>query len=232
MTIVLRKKMLELFAIFLVVVFAFGFFATSTVQTDVVVPKNITIAIDAGHGGADGGTVGTSTGIVESELNLIYAKKLTKYLESFGINVVNTRTDNNGLYTTFGENYKLEDMQKRTEIINNSGAQILISIHMNKFSSSGENGAQVFFEQNDEDSQKLANSIRDILVANFDNARKLTLAGDYYILNNTEPIGVIVECGFLSNPTEEKLLQQEEYQNKMCYSIYSGIINFLGVVDY
>ena len=103
---------------------------------------------------------------------------------------------------------------------------------MNKFSGSGENGAQVFFEQNDADSQKLANSIRDILVANFDNARKLTLAGDYYILNNTEPIGVIVECGFLSNPTEEKLLQQEEYQNKMCYSIYSGIINFLGVVDY
>ena len=232
MTIVLRKKMLGLFAIFLIVIFAFGFFASTTVQTDVVVPKNITVAIDAGHGGADGGTVGTSTGIVERELNLIYAKKLTKYLENFGINVVNTRSDNNGLYTTFGENYKLEDMQKRTEIINNSGAQILISIHMNKFSGSGENGAQVFFEQNDADSQKLANSIRDILVANFDNARKLTLAGDYYILNNTEPIGVIVECGFLSNPTEEKLLQQEEYQNKMCYSIYSGIINFLGVVDY
>ena len=232
MTIVLRKKMLGLFAIFLIVIFAFGFFASTTVQTDVVVPKNITVAIDAGHGGADGGTVGTSTGIVESELNLIYAKKLTKYLENFGINVVNTRSDNNGLYTTFGENYKLEDMQKRTEIINNSGAQILISIHMNKFSGSGENGAQVFFEQNDADSQKLANSIRDILVANFDNARKLTLAGDYYILNNTEPIGVIVECGFLSNPTEEKLLQQEEYQNKICYSIYSGIINFLGVVDY
>ena len=232
MTIVLRKKMLGLFAIFLIVIFAFGFFASTTVQTDVVVPKNITVAIDAGHGGADGGTVCTSTGIVERELNLIYAKKLTKYLENFGINVVNTRSDNNGLYTTFGENYKLEDMQKRTEIINNSGAQILISIHMNKFSGSGENGAQVFFEQNDADSQKLANSIRDILVANFDNARKLTLAGDYYILNNTEPIGVIVECGFLSNPTEEKLLQQEEYQNKMCYSIYSGIINFLGVVDY
>ena len=232
MTIVLRKKMLGLFAIFLIVIFAFGFFASTTVQTDVVVPKNITVAIDAGHGGADGGTVGTSTGIIESELNLIYAKKLTTYLENFGINVINTRSDNNGLYTTFGENYKLEDMQKRTEIINNSGAQILISIHMNKFSGSGENGAQVFFEQNDADSQKLANSIRDILVANFDNARKLTLAGDYYILNNTEPIGVIVECGFLSNPTEEKLLQQEEYQNKMCYSIYSGIINFLGVVDY
>ena len=102
---------------------------------------------------------------------------------------------------------------------------------MNKFTQSSENGAQVFFEQGNKESEELANSIRDILVANFDNARKLTLAGDYYILNQTEPIGVIVECGFLSNPTEEKLLQQEEYQNKMCYSIFCGIINYLGVAN-
>ena len=87
-------------------------------------------------------------------------------------------------------------------------------------------------EQNHEDSQKLANSIRDILVANFKNARPLTLKGDYYILNETEPIGVIVECGFLSNPEEELNLQKEDYQNKMCYSIFAGIINFLDVVNY
>ena len=232
MTFVIKKKMLGLFAIFLIVIFTFGFFATSVVQTDVVIPKNITVAIDAGHGGIDGGTVGTSTGVVESELNLKYAQKLTKYLENFGINVVNTRTDMNGLYDTPDEDYKLDDMKKRADIINNSGAQILISIHMNKYTSSSENGAQVFFKEGDENSKTLANSIRDVLISNFDNARNLTLAGDYYILNNTEPIGVIVECGFLSNPTEEQLLQDEEYQNKMCYSIYCGIIAYLGVIDY
>lgn len=232
MTFVIKKKMLGLFAIFLIFIFAFGFFATSAVQTDVVIPKNITVAIDAGHGGIDGGTVGAITGIVESELNLKYAKKLTTYLENFGINVINTRTDMNGLYDEADEDYKLDDMKKRADIINGCGAQILISIHMNKYSSSAENGAQVFFEQGDEDSETLAGSIRNVLVANFENARNLTLAGDYYILNNTTPIGVIVECGFLSNPEEEQLLQDEDYQNKMCYSIYCGIISFLGVIDY
>ena len=231
MTFVVKKKMLGLFAIFLVVVFSFGFFVSYSVQADVVNPVGITVVIDAGHGGIDGGSVGAN-GTIESELNLIYAQKLTKFLENFGINVINTRTNNNGLYDAPDEDYKLDDMEKRVEIINNCGAQLLISIHMNKYTSSGENGAQVFFKQEDEDSEKLANSIKDILVANFDNARELTLAGDYYILNETEPIGVIVECGFLSNPTEEKLLKDEEYQNKMCYSIYAGIINYLGVVDF
>ena len=179
----------------------------------------------------DGGSVGKN-GTIESELNLKYAEKLTKYLTDFGITVVNTRLNNDGLYGELTDDFKLVDMKKRADIINNSNAQILISLHMNKFTNSSENGAQVFFEQDDENSEKLAGSIRDMLTANFSNARELTLAGDYYILNNTSPIGVIVECGFLSNPEEERLLNDAEYQNKMCYSIYCGIINYLGVVNY
>ena len=228
MTMTVKKKMFGLFAIFLLVVFSFGFFAGEAVKTNATTPKNITVVIDAGHGGLDGGTIGAKSGIKESELNLKFAKKLTRYLENFGIDVVNTRLDENGLYEEVDDDYKLDDMKKRAEIINQSGAQILVSIHMNKFTSSGENGAQVFFEKDNEDSEKLASSIRDVLRANFKNARELVLEGDYYILNNTSPIGVIVECGFLSNPEEELLLQQEEYQNKMCYSIYCGIINYIG----
>ena len=228
MTFVIRKKMIALFALFFVVIFSFGFFVSNAVQVDSITPIGITIAIDAGHGGVDGGSVGKN-GTIESELNLKYAQKLTNYLESFGITVINTRTTNEGLYDGMTDDYKLVDMKKRADIINQSNAQLLISIHMNKFTDSSENGAQVFFEQENEDSEKLANSIRDMLVVNFENARPLTLAGDYYILNNTDPIGVIVECGFLSNPDEEQLLNNDEYQNKMCYSIYSGIINYLGV---
>lgn len=223
--------MILLFAVFLIVIFGFGFFATSTVQTNTVNPLGIVVAIDAGHGYPDGGTVGTKTGVIESDLNLIYAKKLTKYLESFGISVVNTRTSQNGLCKGTEDDFKLVDMKKRIEIINSSNAQLLVSIHMNKFTSSGENGAQVFFKQKDTDGERLANGIKDMLVANFDNARELTLGGDFYILNNSKMPGVIVECGFLSNETEEKLLQQEEYQNKMCYSIYSGIINYLEIIN-
>ena len=161
-----------------------------------------------------------TTGITESELNLIYAKKLTKYLEDFGIDVINTRSDMNGLYDKMTDDYKLVDMKKRAEIINKSGAQILVSIHMNKYITQIENGAQVFFEQGNKESEQLATSIKDMLRANFDNARELVLAGDYYIMNETEPIGVIVECGFLSNPEEEQNLQKPEYQDKMCCSIY------------
>lgn len=225
----IKKRMIMSFGIFLAVIFFFGFAVTSTVSVNVANPLGITIVIDAGHGGLDGGSVGTKTGVTERELNLVYAQKLTTLLENFGFDVVNTRTSTNGLYESVTDDYKLVDMKKRADIINKSNAQILISIHMNKFTDSSENGAQVFFEQNNVDSENLAKSIRDIFVANFENARKLTLAGDYYILNNTTPIGVIVECGFLSNPTEEKLLQDDSYQNKICYSIYSGIINYLGL---
>ena len=226
---VVKRKMFVMLAIFLVGIFSFGYVITSTVATSTATPLGITVVIDAGHGGLDGGSVGTKTGVTERELNIVYAKKLTKFLEDFGIDVVNTRLDTNGLYGEVTDDYKIVDMENRANIINKSNAQILISIHMNKFTDSSQSGAQVFFEQGNEDSEKLAESIRNILVANFDNARKLTLAGDYYILNQTEPIGVIIECGFLSNPTEEQLLQQEEYQNKMCYSIYCGIINYLGL---
>ena len=217
--------------VFLVVVFSFGYVSSKTVVQTVSHPSGITVVIDAGHGGADGGSVGVSTGITESELNLTYAKILTKYLEDFGINVVNTRTDMNGLYDTMTDDYKLVDMKKRADILNDSGAQVLVSIHMNKYTSQSENGAQVFFEQNNQDSEQLATSIKNMLCANFDNARELVLEGDYYILNETEPIGVIVECGFLSNPEEEQNLQKEEYQKKLCYSIFSGIISYLGVAN-
>ena len=231
MNFVVRKKMIALFGVFLVIIFSFGFLLTSTITQNVSTPLDITVVIDAGHGGLDGGSVGVSTGITERDLNIVFAKKLTKYLEDLGITVVNTRLDKNGLYKEVTDDYKLVDMKNRADIINNSNAQILVSIHQNKFADSSENGAQVFFEQENKDSEQLANSIRDILVANFENARKLVLAGDYYILNETKPIGVIVECGFLSNPEEEKLLQNDEYQNKMCYSIFCGIINYLGVAN-
>ena len=144
---------------------------------------------------------------------------------------MNTRTTNNGLYEEVDDDYKLDDMKKRVEIINQSEAQILISIHMNKFTNSCENGAQVFFEKENKDSENLANSIKNILVANFENARQLALAGDFYILNNTNTIGVIVECGFLSNAEEEQNLLGEQYQNKMCYSIFAGIVSYLGALN-
>lgn len=227
----IKKRMFVLFAIFLCMVFCFGFLVSKSVTTQTVAPLNIKVVIDAGHGGADGGSVGVS-GVTESALNLAYAQKLTEYLESVGIQVENTRLTDSALCADDDPDFKQSDMKKRAEIINSSNAQLLVSIHMNKFTSQESNGAQVFFKQDDTDSQQFATAIKDMLCANFSNARELALKGDYYILNCTNITGVIVECGFLSNPTEEQLLVQQDYRNKMCYSIFCGILNYLGVVRY
>ena len=82
-----------------------------------------TIAIDAGHGGIDGGAVGKTSGVTESVLNLSYANCLKEYLQDFGFSVVMTRTTENGLYSPIAKNKKKDDMQKRKEIIENSEKQ-------------------------------------------------------------------------------------------------------------
>ncbi len=189
---------------------------------------NYTIVLDAGHGGRDNGCSGVNTGITESQLNLSVTKKLQKYLEDFGFNVVLTRTNNDGLYSNNVSNYKKDDMAKREKIITDSKADMVVSIHMNSFPSASEKGAQVFFDETNEDSINLANNIQKQLIADIENARKASQKGDYYILNCVHNIpAVIVECGFLTNPEEEVLLSDEEYQSKLAYSIMCGIIRYL-----
>ena len=224
-----RKSILTicLVAIFL---FSFGFFLTKLVSAQTVTsPYNLTIVIDAGHGGIDGGSTGTNTGITENELNLIYANKLEKLLKSVGVKVVKTRNSLDGLYNTGSKNFKKEDMQKRKEIIQQANAQAVISIHMNKFSLKSEKGSQVFYQQNDEKGKKLADCIKDELVSKIENARNLTLGGDFFICKCDNIPSVIVECGFLSNEKEEVLLQDDEYQDKLCYSIFCGIMKYFNI---
>ena len=171
--------------------------------------------------------MGNTSGATECELNLIYSQKIASYLKAMDINVVQTRTTLNGLYDYYDENFKIRDMEKRKEIIEKANPEIVISIHMNKFSDGSQNGAQVFYGDENDNSENLANAIRDELVKNFDNARPLTLLGEYYITDCTNKPTVIVECGFLSNQTEENNLINEEYQNKMSYAIFCGIMRYV-----
>lgn len=211
----------------------FGFFLSYVVKAETsATPLDITVVIDAGHGGIDGGSIGEQTGVTECELNLLYANKLEKLLTSIGINVVKTRNSLDGLYDSGSDNLKKSDMQKRKEIIERANAQLVVSIHMNKFSLKSENGAQVFYSDENDNGKVLADSIRDELVKRIDNARKLTLAGNFFIVKCTDIPSVIVECGFLSNPAEELLLQQDEYQDRLCYSIFCGIIGYLHVANF
>lgn len=224
-----NKKYIMCFVIALIFLLSSFFAITSfsKYKSTINSPYNLTIVLDAGHGGIDGGCVGTKTGIKESDLNLIFTNKLEKLLKSVGINVVKTRNDDNSLAKSTSSNFKKEDMQKRKDIILKSNAQMVVSIHMNKFSLSSENGSQVFYQKEDEKGQKLANCIRDELVKNIENSRELTLGGNYFMCKCDNIPSVIVECGFLSNENEELLLQQENYQDKFCYTVFCGIIRFL-----
>ena len=144
-----------------------------------------------------------------------------------GISCVLTRVDENGLYDSGAKSLKKSDMLKRKNIIDKSNPNLVISIHMDSFALSSTSGAQAYYKKGSESGKVLAEKVQKQLSCNFENAKKSEKVGDYYIVNCTDVPAVLVECGFLSNHEEEVLLQNEDYQNKICYSIMCGALDFL-----
>lgn len=192
--------------------------------------NKLTVVIDAGHGGIDGGASGISTGVRESDINLLISKELKKLFEKAGVNVIMTRTNDDGLYGTTDKGFKLRDLNERVKIINNSNANLLISIHLNTYVSPVRRGAQVFYEKGDEESKIFAKRVQSRI-----NGMRLSprlydaLPGDYYLLNQTKIPSVIVECGFLSNPDDEKLLISQEYRESIALAIFNGSMDRLAL---
>ncbi len=194
---------------------------------DTASANNVRIVLDAGHGGIDGGVSGVSTGVKESDLNLLVVRKVENLLIAGGFDVTLTRSTDAGLYGVATKNRKKNDMKKRKEIIESVKPTVVVSIHMNYYPLSTRTGAQVFYKENDENGLKLASSIQKCF--NELNSRKdyKPLTGDYYMLNCTDYTSVIAECGFLSNPDEEKKLISDEYQDEIAYAVFSGIVDYL-----
>ncbi|MDD3840212.1 MAG: N-acetylmuramoyl-L-alanine amidase CwlD [Clostridia bacterium] len=188
------------------------------------------IIIDPGHGGVDPGAVGKA-GMNESEINLKISIKLKDYFQESGAAVVMTRETAKGLYDEEGtlRHKKNEDLKRRREIAQNAGGDIFISIHLNSFPQSQYYGAQTFYLKNDEHSKKLAMSIQDelIKVLNRGNKREIKESDSYYILKGHQIPAVLVECGFLSNPEEERLLNTDKYQQEVAWAIYVGVIKYI-----
>lgn len=222
---VLHKKTIVLFLVFVICVSCFAFLPSALASS----PRGLmTIVIDAGHGGIDPGCEGIQEGSNERELNLAYSNCLKKYLELYyDVNVVMTRTTTNGLYSSFAKNKKKDDMQKRKEIIQNSNADLVISIHMNAYPLTSVRGAQVYYNPECDISKNLATSIQNCFKVDLPYAKSSPGIGDYFILNCTNTPAVIIECGFLSNSEEETLLLSSDYREKVCYSILCGIIKYL-----
>lgn len=185
------------------------------------------IVIDAGHGGIDAGVYGVNTSVKESDINLEIARKLKSYFSGAGFECVMTRSTQAGLYGTTAKGFKMRDMQKRKEIIENCGADMVISIHQNTCPLSSKRGAHVFFDSNSESSMQLAGYIqRQLNLLEGGVASNTILKGDYYMLKCTDAPSVIVECGFLSNPEDEALLISDEYQSLTAYAIFKGAISY------
>ena len=172
-----------------------------------------------------------ANGAIESSINLKIAKKIKQLLEQNSCKVILTRSDENGIYTngnaTLREK-KVSDMKNRVKIGNSSNADIFVSIHLNKIGQSKYWGWQTFFKKNDENSKKLAISIQNGLndAIQKENKREALKIENKYIIDNVIIPTTIVECGFLSNPEEETLLATDEYQNKLAWGIYLGIMNY------
>lgn len=198
-------------------------------QTDTSTNHNYTVVIDPGHGGTDPGSLGYKTKIHEAELNLKLSKMLKEKLVNAGINVVMTREDENAMIEGKGKAWKKKDMQMRKELIKAVRPNIVISLHQNSYTNHTLRGAQVFYDKTSEISKQIADCIQEQFKENLDKSIKATSPGDYFMLKCTTAPSVIVECGFLSNAEEEKLLLDETYQNKIITCIYTGIIKFLQI---
>lgn len=178
------------------------------------------IVLDAGHGGTDSGAKNGK--IVEKELNLLLVKKLEKELISRGATVYLTREEDNDLSARTTER-KRSDLYNRAKYINTIKPNMYISIHLNATTSSSWKGLQVFYNKNNEENKVIAETITNNLKNNINNIREVKEENKYYMYKYIKYPGVLIEAGFISNPDENYLLRQEEYQNKLIILIADAI---------
>ena len=208
-------------------VFLFGEKTIPAMNEEKFVYKRKCIIIDAGHGGVDGGAT-SCTGVLESQLNLQIALRLEDLLHLVGVDTAMIRREDVSVYTE-GESIaakKVSDLKERVRIVNSTNNAVLISIHQNTFSDPRYSGAQVFYAPS-EGSQKLARAMQQALVEslNPESNRKAKKGSSIDLLEKIKNTGVLVECGFLSNPEEEKKLRTDAYQLKLCAVIASVLCN-------
>ena len=186
------------------------------------------IYIDPGHGGPDGGAVGSDT--LEKDISLSISLIIRDYLQEQGALVLLTREEDVDLAeedTTGYSRRKAEDLKKRVKIINESEADLFLSIHLNAIPSAKWSGAQTFYSGRYIENENIAKYIQDELRRNLENTERVAKPIDgVYLLKNLEKPGALVEVGFLSNPQEEKLLQTKSYQDKVAASIYNGVLRY------
>lgn len=182
------------------------------------------IMVDAGHGGRDSGTYYGD--ILEKDINLEIAKELEKELTKYGTIVYMTRKRDVDLSSIYDSAKKRGDLYRRLLLIKEKKCDLYISIHINWYDDNTLRGAEVLYNSINKKNKVLAQSIMNRFKKELDSNRSIKTT-DLYMYRNTTTPGVLVECGYLSNPTERKLLQKEEYQKRLAKTIIKGIIDFM-----
>ena len=189
-----------------------------------------TVILDAGHGQPDGGAE-NEDGVSEEKINLKIVLKLQELLEQSGYTVILTRSDENGIYdldSSTLKSKKVSDLKNRVELANSEEADIFVSIHLNKIEQSEYYGWQTFYQEGNDESQKLAENIQNNLnyTIQKENKREILSLTGKYIMDNVEIPTVTVECGFLSNEEEAAKLVTDEYQEELAWGVYTGIVEY------
>ena len=226
------KKWNIVLVFFVVVLLVLLAFLPSILAVNKVSNNMLTVVVDAGHGGIDGGVTGSTTFAKESELNLAISKKVAKELTLCNFNALLTRKTEEGLYEGNGKNLKQKDMQNRRKIILNSGADFVLSIHQNKYKDSSRRGVQVFYSDNGNKNtinfaHFMQNYLNKMINIPTQNRGYTAQNGDFYIVKCSTIPTIIIECGFLSNVEDEKMLVTEEYQTKLAKIIADGVSEFV-----
>lgn len=183
-------------------------------------PTGPCIVLDAGHGGFDPGTLGVS-GTREDVLNLQITQRLKTLLEQNGVQVIMTREDENALKHT-----KDEDMAERARIIEQSGADLVVSIHMNWYEEPEISGPMVLYIPGSAQGRRFAEMVQDSLNAALD-TDGMARSENFFVLRSGSQPSIMVECGYISNAEEEAKLKQQDYQQKVAEAICGGVLQFM-----
>lgn len=212
-------------AMFLLLVL--GACGADTQETESAGIEGLKVVVDPGHGDTDVGTIGVSTGRYEKEVNLEIGLKLKEALEKEGVTVVMTRESDEPIAAadeTDIAKRKEADMQKREQIITEAKADMYIGVHQNSFESAEACGPQIFYYTDSSAGKQLAQCIQQAMndALEIREPRKVNF-GRYRLLKPGGQPSVTAECGFFTNPEEEKKLQTDDYQDKVVAAIVEGI---------
>ncbi|MDU0206136.1 MULTISPECIES: N-acetylmuramoyl-L-alanine amidase CwlD [Paenibacillus] len=226
----LKLALSTLLVALVVFIYAYELPATKTWSDWTLPLSGKTIALDAGHGGPDGGA-SSKEGVIEKDINLAITLQLRDYLQQAGALVVMTRETDTDLADPGTKGYskrKTEDLHNRADMINEKNADMFLSVHLNSIPSPKWKGAQTFYYTNNPNNSNLAALIQLELKRNLENTDRIAKPADktVYLLKTLKIPSALVEVGFLSNPDEARLLADEKYQKMVAAAIYQGVLRF------